>query len=279
MKNLILILKGFIVGAANVVPGLSGGTIMMSLGIFEDIIHSVNHFFENIKKNSKFLLFIMCGVILSVIIMSRVITYSLVHYNFETVLLFIGLIVGGFPMLFKNVRKEKKKITYIISFIIPFILVISMSFFNESVSLVNLHNMSVISYILLYLIGVVSASAMVVPGLSGSFILILFGYYESIMNVIKDFTAFNNIISNGIILFVFGIGVLTGLFLVIKLLEFLLNKYKVGTYYSIIGFVLASVISIIITNFGGGIDVSVLGIITSIVLFSLGAFATYKLGD
>lgn len=279
MDKIMLVIKGFIVGTANIIPGVSGGTIMMSLGIFENIIYSINHFFSDVKKNTMYLLCILVGVFLSIIIMSRVITYALSNFQFPTILFFIGLIIGGFPMLLKKINGEKNKKIYVLSFLIPFLIVLSMSIFDGTASLISLSNMGVLNYILLFLMGLIAAGSMIVPGLSGSFMLILFGYYEPIMQVIKDFTSFNEILSNGCILFVFGLGILAGLFLVIRLIEILLAKYKVGTYYSIMGFVSASVISIVLTNFSGGIDFSVLSTICAVILFVFGFIATYKLGD
>lgn len=279
MEKIILIIKGFIIGTANIIPGVSGGTIMMILGVFENIVNSVNHFFDDVKKNSTFLISLLVGVGLSIVAMSRVVTYALENYTFPTILLFIGLIIGGFPMLFKNINKEKKSKKYIISFLVPFLLVVFLSVYDGVFSTVDLTSLSVSGYVYLFLMGLLAASSMIIPGLSGSFILILFGYYSPIMEVIKDFTSFNNLLSNGVILCIFGVGIIFGLFFVIRLIEYLLNKYKVGTYYSIIGFVSASVISIILTNFSSGISANVFSCILSIILFILGAFVTYKLGD
>ena len=279
MKNLILIIKGFIIGVANIIPGVSGGTLMMSLNIFEDIISSVSHFFSNIKKNFWFLFYIAFGVLIALIVMSRVVTYSLAHFNVQTILFFIGLIVGGVPMLLKNVKNKKIDYKLLLSFIVPFVLVLFMTFYDGSVGVIDFTNLMIFDYIKLFLVGVIAAGAMVIPGLSGSFLLILFGYYEPIMNTIKMFTSFNDIFSNGIILFTFGVGVLLGLFIIIKLVEYLLNRFRVQTYYAILGFVLSSIVSILYINFYPSIDINLSVVISSTILFSLGVFTSIKLGD
>lgn len=278
MKNIILIIKGFIIGAANIIPGVSGGTIMMSLGIYEDLIYSVNHFFSDKKKNIKFISLILTGVLLSLTIVSRVIDFAYDNFLVPTILLFVGLIVGSLPMLFKNITYEKFNKLYILVFLIPFLLVLSMNYFSSGLE-VDFNTFGFFNYITLFIVGVVAAASMIIPGLSGSFMLILFGYYEPIISVIKDFTSFNSLISNGLILFVFGVGVLVGLFFVIKLIEYLLSKFKVGTYYAIIGFVSSSVISILIANFGNGIDLNVTSLILGFALLVFGFVVTYKLGD
>lgn len=279
MKKLILIIKGFIIGTANIIPGVSGGTLMMSLGVFEDIIESVSHFFSNKKKNFMFLLYIFLGVTLSLIIMSRVVTFSLENFKLSTIMFFLALIIGGIPMLLKNVKSEKLKLKYIFAFLIPFVLVISMSLISDNGFTLSFSNMNFISYVSLFLVGVLAAASMIIPGLSGSFILILFGYYEPIMNSIKEFTSFYNLSSNLIILSIFGIGVLFGLFTIIKLIEYLLNKYKTITYCAILGFVTSSVIAIIITNFASGMIYTPMHIASSVILFVLGIIISLKLGE
>lgn len=279
MKKLILIIKGFIIGTANIVPGVSGGSLMMSLGIFEDIIYKVNHFLSDIKENIKYFLCIIFGILLSLIIMSRVITFSLDNYHIQTILFFVGLIIGGIPLIYKKINKNEFKTKYLLAFIIPFILIITLSLFPLSTGLVNLTNISFIEYIILFIVGLIAAASMVVPGLSGSFILILLGYYEPIINSIKDLTSLINIYDNFIILFIFGLGVLTGIFFIVKLIEILLDKYKNITYYAILGFILSSIISIFITNFSTGIDLSLSICICSVITFLIGSFIAYKLGE
>ncbi len=279
MKNMILIIKGFIIGISNIIPGVSGGTLMMSLGVFEDVIESVSHFFKNKKKHFMFLLYIFIGAILSIVLMSRVITYSLDNFKLPTIIFFVGLILGGLPMLISNVKSEKPKLINFIIFTITFSIVIIFSLLSSNSANISFTNMNLFSYILLCLVGLVAAVSMVVPGLSGSFMLILFGYYEPLMNTIKDFTSFNNIISNGIILFVFGIGVLLGIFIMIKAIEYLLNKYKVNTYYGILGFVVSSIYAILNTMYIDGFIASMGHVLCAVVLFIVGFFISFKLGE
>lgn len=279
MKKLILIAKGFIVGTANIVPGVSGGTMLMSLGIFENIIFSLNHFFKDIKKNLDFLIPIIIGMLLSVIVMSRVISFALDKYAVITIMFFIGLILGSFPMLLNNIKNKERKISYNIAFVIPFLIVTILAISDINNGLVKGIELGTIECLKIFLLGILSASAMIIPGLSGSFMLMLFGYYENIMNVIKDFTSLNNIISNGLILFVFGIGILLGLYMTIKIISYLLDKYEVGTYYAIIGFVSASIISIFTSNLSQISNSNIISVIFSIVFLISGILLSYKLGE
>ncbi len=277
MKNLILTIKGFFIGIANIIPGVSGGTLMISLGIYEDMIEAISHFFSNVKKHLKLVFFIGIGALLSVVLLSNVVTYSLDNFKLPTIIFFIGLILGGIPMLFKKV-KGNISLSNILLFIITFSLIIIMTITKNGLSEISLVNMNLTSYLLLFLVGIVAAASMVVPGISGSFILIFLGYYEPILNIIKEFTQFNNLINNGIVLGVFGLGVLIGIVLVAKLIEFLIKKYEIKTYSAILGFVTSSVISIFITSYNELVFNTGL-ILSAIVLGIIGFIIAYKLGE
>ena len=100
--NLVLVVKGFIMGIANIIPGVSGGTLALILGIYEDFIGAISHFFSNFKKNICFLAPIAIGILLAIASLSRVIDYSYKHYPIPTSLLFVGLVIGGIPMLYSK---------------------------------------------------------------------------------------------------------------------------------------------------------------------------------
>ena len=122
-----------------------------------------------------------------------------------------------------------------------------------------------------------AAATMVIPGISGSFVLMLVGYYEPIVNTIKDLTNVSLLSHNLLILIPFGIGILIGIVLVAKLIEWLLSKYPIKTYYGVLGFVMASVVAIIkplISN-----SANVIEIVISIILLIVGGVIAYKLGD
>ncbi|MBP5271637.1 MAG: DUF368 domain-containing protein, partial [Clostridia bacterium] len=101
---LLDIVKGFIVGTANVIPGVSGGTFMLVLGIYEKVIGSISNIFKQFKKSVITLLPILVGVAVAILSMSRLITYCLDTYTFATIMLFVGAVLGGMPMLIKKVR-------------------------------------------------------------------------------------------------------------------------------------------------------------------------------
>ena len=255
MKNIILVIKGFVMGIANIIPGVSGGTLALTMGIYEDFIGAISHFLKNLKKNLKFLLPIFIGMALSILSMSNVISAAFDKFPVPTTLFFMGLVLGGIPMLTNKVKKTKEAkqaSSYIIAILtcaLVMILAFSNELFGKGLGDANLANMNVISYFVLFLVGVVAAATMVIPGVSGSLVLMLLGYYLPIVNTVKDLTHFNNIGHNLLICIPFGIGVVVGIVLIAKLIEWLLKKYEAKTYFGVLGFIIASVIAIPVSVF------------------------------
>ena len=276
-EKIFLVLKGFVIGIANIIPGVSGGTLAITLGIYEDLIKAISHFFSNIKENLKLLIPIFIGMVLSLAILSNVIGYSLEHYPIPTTLFFVGLILGGLPLLVKHIKGKEKSISNWIVFLITFLIVAVFAFLKSGNAMVDLSNLSIGGYLLLFIVGVVAAATMVIPGISGSFVLMLLGYYEPIINIIREFTKFKNFTSNFIILAVFGIGVLLGIIVIAKIIEYLLEKQPIKTYYGIIGFVLASIISIIMPLLELNFVIS--QVVIGIILLLIGMVIAYKLGE
>lgn len=277
LENLLLILKGFILGIANIIPGVSGGTLAMTMGIYEDIIKSISSILKTPKKSLKLLLYLGIGAALSILILSKLLNYTLTNYAFATTLFFIGLIVGGFPLLLKKAKGHKVSLGYLLSFLSTTSLVIILRLLQTSENTVSLNNVSLFTIIILLLVGMLAASTMVIPGVSGSFVLMLIGFYKPILNTISNITKINLLGHNLLILVPFGIGVLLGIVLTAKLIEYLLKKYEIYTYYGIYGFILASILVLILNvyNKATGMPEVVIGIL----LVLLGTFIGYKLGE
>lgn len=277
LENLLLILKGFILGIANIIPGVSGGTLAMTMGIYEDIIKSISSILKTPKKSFKLLLHLGIGAALSILILSKLLNYTLTNYAFATTLFFIGLIVGGFPLLLKKAKGHKVRVGYLLSLLSTTSLVIILRLLQTSENTVSLNNVSLFTMIILLLVGMLAASTMVIPGVSGSFVLMLIGFYKPILNTISNITKFNLLGHNLLILVPFGIGVLLGIVITAKVIEYLLKKYEIYTYYGIYGFILSSILVLILNvyNKATGIPEVVVGIL----LVLLGTFIGYKLGD
>ncbi len=286
-ENIILVIKGFIMGIANIIPGVSGGTLALTLGIYEDFIQAISHFFSKIKENIKFLLPIGIGIVLSLVTMSSVIDSSFKNFPIPTTLFFMGLVIGGMPLLLrkvKNTKEIKQPLSYIIlliTFLIVIVLAFSEEIFGSGLSNANFNNLNLLGYLILLFVGIIAAATMIIPGVSGSLVLMLLGYYFPVVKVIKDTTHFKNIIPNIFILMVFGIGVLIGIVVIAKIIEYLLKKFEAKTYFGVIGFILASIIAIPVSVYHeiNTITYSFPQIIIGLIFLVLGLGIGYKLGD
>lgn len=280
MKHIVLGIKGFFIGLANIIPGVSGGTLAITLGIYEQLIGCISHIFKNLKENIKFLLPIGIGAVLSIVTLSHLISFSLENYVLPTILFFIGAILGGMPMLVNKVSGNSLKISNVIVFLITFGLIILLLFLNSE-NVVSFENMNFGGYLLLFVVGIVASATMVIPGVSGSAVLMTIGYYKPILDVVKDITNFSNLTNNLMILIPFGIGVVVGILLIAKLLEFLFKNFEVKTYYGVLGFIVASIFAIIYQNLviNSNFIFSVPSLLIGIILFILGFGIAYKLGD
>lgn len=285
MKNLLLVLKGFFMGIANVIPGVSGGTIAIILGIYEQFINSISNLLKNLKENLKFLIPVFIGMGLAIITTSKVISYSYDEFPLPTLMFFVGLVFGGIPMLMKNVKGKKgsKNTSNYVIFLLTFSLVIFLASYKFIFGIngeVSFTSMNAVAYILLFIVGIIAAATMVIPGVSGSLVLMILGYYYPVINTLKDLFK-GDLISNTLILGVFGLGVLIGIVAISKLLEMLFKKYKVKTYFGVLGFVFASIIAIPLSACIelNSIPVTFDQIIVSLIMIVIGTIISYNLGE
>lgn len=241
-NNIITFIKGFIIGLGIIFP-ISASVLAISLGIYKKLLKVINNFSRYLKKEPGFIMFFSLGVILSIIISSLSLDYLLSHFPIITLLFFIGLVSGGVPSLYKKIKNNINFNNILLS-IIGIIIIVIISIINSnSVAYIDL---SIISLLKLFLIGLFGAGAMIIPGVSGSVILIIFGYYEPILNIITVFFKGINIFNNFVILLVFSIGMILGIILFSKIINYFLDKYEIKSYFLIIGFVIASLFRVLL---------------------------------
>lgn len=279
-EKLILFIKGVVLGVAFVIPGVSGGTLAVLMGIYEELIEAASNFYKSIadfKKYFMYLLPIGLGVVFSVAVFAKLIKFGLDKAPIITILIFLGMIIGGIPALVRNVKGTKTNLKDMTLMLVGLIIVISMLIFHKSNSNVVLTNMSIGGYFTLFLVGTIAAVTMVVPGISGSFTLMLIGYYEPVLNLVNDITSFKNLGSNLILMGTFMLGVFIGIIFISKIIEWCLKHYKRETYYAIIGFVLSSIISVIyeVSKFPFNLTHLIIGI----VLLIINTVLVYKVFD
>lgn len=280
-----LFIKGIFVGVANVIPGVSGGTIAVVLGIFDQMIDAINNFYKDLGKYAKFLVPLFAGAGVGIIIFSKLIEFCLTNYSFETSLFFAGLVIGSIPLILKRANEQKTDFKCYIAAILAFAAVVGISFLKgdsvdaiarrvleAAASVIGLSIDSVAEaglsvnagvFVKFLLGALIASSAMVVPGISGSFVLVLLGMYNTVITSISGFvdrlgeaghiisesgfgSAFSHVAASNefIILTAVLIGVVIGIVLISKIIDFLFKKAYSLTYYAILGLIFASIYSI-----------------------------------
>ncbi|MCI9325645.1 MAG: DUF368 domain-containing protein [Lachnospiraceae bacterium] len=280
IKNL---LKGMVMGIANIIPGVSGGTMAVSMGIYDRLIHSLTHLFKEFKESMKFLIPIFLGLGIALAGLSFIIEPAFKYFPLQTNCLFIGLIVGGLPAVLTKIKGKGVKISYIIPCLLFFALVVGLAAIGEKEGTAADLSFSLWSVIKLFAVGIIASATMVIPGVSGSMMLLLMGYYNPIVSAIKNFitalAAFDmaGILEGFGILIPMGLGVVAGIFLIAKIIEILFEKFPTQVYWAIIGLIVASPVAIFLLGDVGKINI--VGILTSAVTFAVGFVIALKLGD
>ena len=276
------ILQGIVVGIANIIPGVSGGTMMVAMGLYDKLIHSITHLKSEFKESMKLLLPIFAGAGLAIVLLSRLFEFLLANYPIPTNFAFCGLIAGSLPFIFKKVKGHSVSTGKLIPFFIFFGIVILMAVLGENGGAAADVSFGLVNILKLFAVGVIAAATMVVPGVSGSMMLMLLGYYDTIIETINDFIdaliAFNlnEVLRVFGILAPFGIGIVIGIFAIAKLIEFIFKKAEIHAYYGIIGLILASPIAILMKTDWSQFSIPLLAI--GIITFIGGWFIASKLG-
>ncbi len=267
---------GAVIGAAMIIPGVSGGTLAVLLNIYDKLINAISDLRKDFKNSFLFLLPIALGAAAAVAAMYFPLKWLLEKAPLPTVLTFAGLMLGSFPKLFKDGIKNGFKITDIFAVAIPLAVVMGICFIPH-IGAVNLgSDMRWYAYILLFLVGMLASCALVIPGVSGSMLLLILGYYNSILNTVSALKT--DFWHSFLVLAIFGIGIIIGFFSIAKLMKFLFGKFPRGTYWAVVGFVAGSVPALLLTfegNFPEALPLATSHIIVGIILFLTGAVLTY----
>lgn len=283
------IFKGMIIGIANIIPGVSGGTMMVSMGIYDKLIHCITHLFSEFKQSVKFLFPIAVGMVIAIIASAFGLEWLFETFPIQANLLFIGLILGSLPIMWKNVRGSKLKTGHIIAGLVFFVLVVGLAAFGGTEGAAAQLSFNLVNVIKLFVVGIIASATMVIPGVSGSMVLMLMGFYQPILGAITDFIeALTSLDMDGIlagigILAPFGIGVVAGVFAVAKLVEIIFEKFPLYAYWAIIGLVVASPFAIALMGgfaaLGGMGMMAAVHLLTGAVALAAGFFVAMKLGE
>jgi len=240
MKHILILLKGIAMGAANVIPGVSGGTVALVTGIYERLIVAVGNFnlgtlklllsgklkeFAE-KTDLVFIITLLAGIGIAIVGLAGLLKHLLCNYEINTLGFFFGLIIASVVLVAKQLDKWNS--TSIIMLVIGLVIAVGISFLNPASSNSN--------FWYLVICGIVAISSMVLPGLSGSYVLLLMGNYILIMSAISKM--------NFDILLPVALGSIVGLLLFVKVISFLLKNFKDGTIALLLGFVFGSLLII-----------------------------------
>ncbi len=236
------IIIGLVIGGGLILPGVSGAVLAVILGVYEKIIDSINNLFNNFFKNIIYLLPISTGILMGVFLFGNVLFFLFAQYPSESKAVFMGIILGSLPLLFKKLKDKNKHLNKTL-FIMAIVLSFSLYILNHYSSDFNLlyyitNNLS--KYLVFFITGVIYVSGKIIPGISSSFLLIMIGMYDYILEVIASF--FKLTLNEYFALMPFFLGVLVGGIILLKLITFLFNQYYNETYSIIIGFIIGSIL-------------------------------------
>lgn len=257
----MLILKGFIIGLAKIIPGVSGSLVALNLGLYEKGIKAISTFFNNVKENILFLSKVGIGILLAIIFGSKGLCFFLNNYAFLTMFTFIGLLLGSNISFLKKTNSKKEFIYIILTFLVMLLL------FSIKTNINYIYKDNILNNLYVILLGFLDATTMIIPALSGTVIFLLLGSYDFIL------TMFSNILNNIKVFLFFTIGLIIGIIVITKIMNNLLENKKEIIYPVINGFFLFSMLYLIIETFK--LNYSYIDFILSIPIL----FISYKIGS
>ena len=238
MEYLKTMICGVLIGIANAIPGVSGGTMAVILNIYDKIMYSLS--LKNIKNNLKFLIPLGIGAVLGIYVLSNVIVAAMEHYPMILNFCFIGLVIGSIPAIYKRAKGDEMHHRNWIFFALALALMVFLTFANpEATANKSIEEFGGVSLWLcgwFFFTGAIGCIAMILPGLSGSLVLLLFGTYGAIMESISTF--------NFILIGAAGLGILTGGAIGVKVIKKMLRFHPQALYFGILGLMVGSIVVI-----------------------------------
>ena len=268
--NILLLIKGIIIGVAKIIPGLSGAVLMLSFNLYDKAINAVTNFFDNTKKNFLFLSNLGIGILIGIVLFSKIIYFFINNYYLYTTSLFIGLIFGGIPVINRNVSKNKYNII-VASLSLILMLMLALSNLDNTYIIKN----NYMDIIIFLLAGLLEAIGTILPGVSSTALLMLVGVYNIYISTISNIFNIEYLIATIRFIIPFSIGLLAGCIFLSILIDYLFKNYKEKTFSFILGISISSIIllSIKVLPFIHNIQ----DIIISITLSIVGYLIVYKM--
>ena len=244
-------------------PGVSGAMLAINFNVYERLLESITHFFNDPKANIKYLFIFGLGAIISIILFSNIILFLLNNYKFVTMMFFIGLIFGGTYNFAKKITYNSKNSIWIIIIIISF-LILALSDYKFSYQLRE----NFMDNVIFFIGGIIEIMASIVPGISGTSLLMMMGIYNHVLGLISNLFNFSFVFNNINLYISYGIGLMVSFVIFSYLISFLLKKYKNMTYSIILGLSIASLLYLLINTFK--VHASIIQIILGFMLLMIG---------
>lgn len=250
MKKVLEYLKyflcGLVFGIANVIPGVSGGTMLVIFGVFDRLTEAISGI-KKIFSNIAFLITFALGAGAGILLSAKVIGSMFEIYAIQTNMFFIGLILGGIPLIIKLGTAERKaKPLCLLPFVISMAIVIGLTVLEKldvfTMTAENITGFDVVFSLKMLVCAAIAAVTMIIPGISGSFMMMLLGVYETIIGALNDW--------NFYVIIPFAVGAIIGIIFGAKLISILIKKNKLMVYSAIMGMVVGSVYAILPDGFG-----------------------------
>ncbi len=257
------IYRGILMGISDLIPGVSGGTIAFILGIYDRLLESISGFFSREwKKQLGFLVPLGTGIAITLLLFSRFIEFLLENHYEATQFFFMGLILGVLPYIMKQ-AEVKKNFTarHLVILLVIGAALASMAFIQTDDNVAPITELSVPTFFLLFFSGWIASMAMLLPGISGSFILLLIGVYSTAINALSTL--------NLPIVMAIGAGVMVGFIVSSKAISYLLEHFTYVTYAAIIGLILGSLFVVF-----PGFAADPMTLVTSLITFAVGLLFT-----
>lgn len=241
MAYFLDVVKGCFIGIGKILPGVSGAMLAMSFGVYDQAIHAIRHYRKDIIKNTLFLGSLAIGILFAMVCCSHLVSFALEHYYLTTMLLFIGLILGGIPSIYHKMDKDIFHPSYFIVFLLSFFFVFFLSRFQMIDTQLQTSSPTMM-FLLMLAIGLIDAFTMVIPGISGMALFMILGLYPTYLNMIQKIGNISFVFHSMGTYFPYVIGLLFGILFMVWMMDYLLNKHYKITYCGILGFSLSSLL-------------------------------------
>ena len=277
------VMKGMVIGICNIAPGVSGSALSISMGVYDKILGAISGFPKDPKGSLKTLWPFALGMASGVLVLSFLLEFLFDRWPFQMNLMFTGLVAGCMPVIWKRVKRCPFRPSYCLPFFVLFAIVLLPVFSGRVNGQNAIFEISTLMIVKMVSIGILAAATLMIPGISGTLLLGVMGYYVPLLKEINgaveavfrlDFPA---LFSHLFYLIPFGTGVLTGAYVIARLMEFLLHRHQGWTYWGIFGVVLSSPLAMVLSMRGNKPSLS--AVLGGLVLFFAGAWVSGRLSE